>query len=156
MTSLGSTEASMSERAAGLGLRPAPDGLPDAKLSPPTVAESGDPFALLRVIDLVARIPRGRPVPIRALAERLNADHLDWLFEDRVVADALLQLQSNWMVDYRNSGGIVLDEDPRGATVTIEDTTRVDPWIVRQAARAAEACREVLRDFARRDRVAGG
>jgi hypothetical protein len=154
MTSLGSTEASMTERA-GLGLRPAPDGLPDTLLSPPTVAESGDPFALLRVIDLVARIPRGRPVPIRAVAERLNADHLDWLFEERVVADALLQLQANWMADYRNTSGIVLEEDPRGATLTIEDSTRVDPWIVRQASRAADACRAVLREFARRDRVAG-
>ena len=39
-------------------LRPAPAGLPDPNVVPPTIAESGDPFAALRVIDLLARIER--------------------------------------------------------------------------------------------------
>jgi hypothetical protein len=145
----------LSDETANLDLRNVPRGMPTALPSPPVVAESGDPFAALRIIDLVARLPRGVPVPLQALVDRLNADHLDWLFEERVIADALLQLQANWMADYRNVSGIVLDEVGGRATVTIEDTTRVDPWIVRQATRAAEACSEALRDFSRRDRVAG-
>jgi hypothetical protein len=39
--------------------------------------------------------------------------------------------------------------------VTIEDSTRVDPWIVRQAARTLAACHEALRDFSLRDRPTG-
>ena len=129
--------------------------MPPADLAPPVVAESGDPFAALRVVDLVARIPRGRVIRLASIVDRLNATHLDWLFSERVVADALLQLQSNWMADYRNVSGIVLDEGPEGATLTIEDSTRVDPWIVRQAIRLAGECRAVLDDFSRRDRVTG-
>lgn len=119
------------------------------------MAESADPFATLRVIELVARLPRGRPVAIAALVDRLNATHLDWLFEGRVVADALLQLQANWMADYRNTSGIVLDDAGGVELVTIEDSTRVDPWIVRQAERSAAACREALLEFSRRDRASG-
>src|SRR5512134_3907697 len=107
--------------------------MPGGDLTPPIVAESGDPFAGLRVVDLVARVPRGVPVRLASIVDRLNATHLDWLFSERVVADALLQLQANWMADYRNVSGIVIDEGPAGATLTIEDSTRVDPWIVRQA-----------------------
>ena len=124
--------------------------------APPVVAESGDPFAALRVVDLLARLPRGAPVDLSAIVDRLNATYLDWLFEARVVADAVLQLQANWLADYRNTSGIVIDEGPTGATVTIEDSSRVDPWIARQANRLSGACREVLADFSRRDRPSGG
>ncbi len=134
-----------------LRLRPAPDGLPDADLEPPVIAEPGDPFAALRVIDLVARVERGRPVLLDDLVAALNARHLGWLFERAVVADALIGLQANWLVDYRNASGIVLDEGTYGPTLTLEDSPRVDPWIVGQARRAAEACREQLAAFARRD-----
>jgi hypothetical protein len=130
-------------------------GMPSADLAPPVIAESGDPFGALRVIDLVARLPRGREIPLAAVVDRLNATYLDWLFEPRVVADALIQLQSNWLSDYRNSSGIVIDDGPGGATLTIEDSSRVDPWIARQAQRLADACREALADFSRRDRRAG-
>jgi hypothetical protein len=130
-------------------------GMPNVDLAPPVVAESGDPFSALRVVDLVARLPRGRPVPLSAIVARLNATYLDWLFEPRVVADALIQLQSNWLSDYRNSSGIVLEEGPAGATLTIEDSSRVDPWIARQAQRLGDACRDVLAEFSRRDRRAG-
>jgi hypothetical protein len=129
--------------------------MPTELPTPPVVAESGDPFATLRILALVARIPRGRPIAMRDLVERLNAEHLDWLFDERVVADALLQLQANWMADYRNVSGIVLDEIDGLATVTIEDTTRVDPWIARQAQRAATDCRDGLLEFSRRDRPTG-
>lgn len=134
-----------------LRLRPAPDGLPPADLAPPVVAESGDPFAALRVIDLVARVERGRPVRLDDLVATLNARHLDWLFDRSVVVDVLVGLQANWMADYRSASGIVLDDGPYGPTVTLEDSPRVDPWIVRQALREAAACRERLTEFARRD-----
>lgn len=137
----------------GLRLRPAPAGLPATDTAPPVVAESGDPFAALRILDLVARIERGTPVRLDAIVDALNARHLDWLFDRAVVADALVALQANWMADYRNASGIVLAVGPQGPTVTLEDSTRVDPWIVRQAQRAAAACREALDEFARRDGV---
>jgi hypothetical protein len=136
-------------------LRPAPAGLPDPGITPPVVAESGDPFAAVRIIDLVARLERGRPVRLAAIVDRLNATYLDWLFSERVVADAIVQLGANWAADYRSTGGIVLEDAPLGATVTVEDSTRVDPWIVRQAERQAAACREALLDFSRRERMTG-
>jgi len=119
--------------------------------SPPIIAEAGDSFAALRVIEAVARMERGGPVRIDDLVDRLNAAHLDWLFTRRVVVDALVTLQANWMADYRNASGIVLDDGERGPVVTLEDTSRVDPWIVRQAEREVRACRDVLDAFARRD-----
>jgi hypothetical protein len=142
---------------AGLGpLRAAPAGLPDPSVDPPNIAEAGDPFAALRVIDILARIERGRPVRVADVADRLNVTYLDWLFSPTVVADVALQLQSNWMADYRNSSGIILEDGPLGATVAIEDSSRVDPWIVRQAQRMSAACTERLAEFSRRDRLASG
>jgi hypothetical protein len=119
------------------------------------LAESADPFTDLRVVELAARLPRGRAIALSLIVDRLNATYLDWLFEPRVVADALLQLQANWFADYRNQTGIVLDDGPTGATLTIEDSTRVDPWIARQAQRLAAACRDALDEFSRRDRPTG-
>jgi hypothetical protein len=134
-----------------LRLRPAPDGLPGTYAPPPVVAEAGDPFSAVRVIDLVACVERGAPVLIDDLVTALNARHLDWLFERAVVVDALIALQANWLADYRNASGIVLEDGPYGPTLTIEDSPRVDPWIVRQARREDTACRERLAEFARRD-----
>jgi hypothetical protein len=149
------TDTAVTDRPAspiGLGpLRAAPAGLPDPSFMPPTVAESGDPFTAVRVIDLLARIERGRPVRLADIADRLNATYLDWLFPAPVVADVILQLQANWMVDYRNGSGIVVGDGPYGASLTIEDSSRVDPWIVRQLERELSACRAVLDDFSRRD-----
>ena len=136
-------------------LRARPSGMPEPDLAPPVVAESQDPFSTLRIIELFARLPRGGPIALRAITDRLNATHLDWLFSERVVADAVLQLQANWMADYRNSSGIVIEDGPTGAVVTIEDSAKVDPWIVRQATREAAVCREVLLEFSRRDRTTG-
>jgi hypothetical protein len=141
----------------GLGpLRPAPEGLPDPSFTPPTIAESGDPFTTVRVIHLLARLERGRSVRLADIVDRLNATYLDWLFSVAVVADVVLQLQSNWMTDYRNASGIVVDDGPSGPTVTIEESSRVDPWIVRQAAREAASCTERLIEFSRRDRPSSG
>lgn len=136
-------------------LRPAPAGMPDADRRPPIFAETGDPFSALRVLHLVARLERGRVVRLDDIVDRLNATWLDWLFTRRVVVDVLVALQANWMTDYRNASGIVLDDGPTGPTLTIEDSTRVDPWMVRQAQREAAACDEALREFARRDRPSG-
>jgi len=137
-------------------LRPAPVGLPDPTLVPPTIAETGDPFTALRVIDLVARLERGTPVRLSDVVDRLNATYLDWLFTVPVVADVVLQLQSNWMADYRNGSGIVLEDGSLGPTIAIEDSSRVDPWIVRQAERQAASCTERLAEFSRRDRPTSG
>jgi hypothetical protein len=137
------------------GLRTSPPGMPEPNVNPPVIAESGDSFGALRVIDLVARLPRGRQIALAAIVDRLNATYLDWLFEQRVVADALIQLQSNWMADYRNTSGIVIDDGPGGATLTIEDSSRVDPWIARQAQRLAGECAAILDDFSRRERTTG-
>ncbi len=136
----------------GLGpLRPAPTGMPDPAITPPTVGEARDPFTTVRVVDLIARVERGRPIRLADIADRLNASYLDWLFPVSVVGDVALQLQANWMADYRNSSGIVVEEGPLGATIAIEDSSRVDPWIVRQAVREAASCTERLAEFSRRD-----
>lgn len=135
----------------GLRLRPAPDGLPDAHVAPPVVAEAGDPFSAVRVIDLVARVERGEPVRVDDLVAALNARHLDWLFDRPAVLDVLIALQANWMADYRNVSGIVLEDGSYGPTLTLEDSPRVDPWLVRQALREAAACSDRLAEFARRD-----
>ncbi len=137
-------------------LRPAPAGLPDPAITPPTIAESGDPFTAVRVIDLLARLERGRPIRVADIAERLDATYLDWLFSPAVVADVALQLQANWMADYRSTSGIVVEDGPYGTTITIEDSTRVDPWIVRQAQRESASCTERLAEFSRRDRPTSG
>jgi hypothetical protein len=135
------------------GLRQAPAGMPSADIAPPTVAEAGDPFASLRVVDILARIPRGQHVRIDDIVDALNARNLDWLFSQTVVVSTLVALQANWMADYRNGAGFELEDSEYGPTVLLEDSSRVDPWIVSQAQRLAAACREALREFARRDRV---
>lgn len=131
-------------------LRPT-EGLPDPDIQPPTVAEAGDPFSQLRVVHLLARVPRGTPLRVRDIVDQLNADYLDWSFSREVVVATVVQLQANWLTDYRNSDGIVLVEGPVGPELTIEDSSRVDPWIVRQAERLVVACREQLAEFAIED-----
>jgi hypothetical protein len=138
-----------------LASRPAPAGLPDPGFIPPTIAESGDPFAALRIVDLLARIERARPIRVADIVDRLNATYVDWMFPASVVIEVAVQLQVNWMTDYRNSSGIVLEDGDYGPTIAIEDSSRVDPWIVRQALREAAACRERLDAFSRLDRASG-
>jgi hypothetical protein len=150
------TESPTTPVSPGLGaLRPAPDGLPPVDVAPPVVAESNDPFTALRVIDLLARVERGRPIRIADVVARLNATYLDWIFPAPVVTDVAVALQSNWMADYRNGSGIVLEDGPYGASITIEDSSRVDPWIVRQAERERAACGARLTAFSRLDRFEG-
>ncbi len=124
-------------------------GLPDPDIAPPVVAESGDPFAALRIVHLLAQIPRGEPVRLRDVVDALNARWLGWSFDRQVVTDAIVQLQANWVSDYRTVEGIRLERDAYGDTVRIEDSSRVDPWMVLQAGALANSCRARLRDFAR-------
>lgn len=131
-----------------LPLRDVP-GLPDPDIRPPTIAEAGDPFAALRVAHLVARIPRGEAVRLRDLVDRLNADYLDWSFSRPVVAAVVVQLQSNWTADFRTQQGFELADGPAGDELTIEDSARVEPWLVRQVERLAAESQERLRAFAR-------
>lgn len=138
-----------------LVLRPAPAGLPSEMPRPPVVAEAGDPFATLRVLRLVARIERDRPIRLDDIVDALNAAETDWLFERPVVVEALVRLQAGWLADYRTTTGIVLEDGPYGPTVSIEDTPRVDPWIVRRVARELDACSEALAAFSRLDRIGG-
>jgi hypothetical protein len=135
----------------GLRLLPAPPGLPDPNVAPPVVAEPGDPFAVLRVVEFVARVERGRPVLLDDLVASLNARYLDWAFERAVVADALVALQANWMADFRNASGIVLENGPYGPALTLEDSARVSAWLVGQAQRTAAQCARQLAEFSRRD-----
>jgi hypothetical protein len=137
-------------------LREPPAGLPDPSITPPTIAESGDPFAALRVMDLLARLPRGRAIRVADIVDRLDATYLDWSFSAAVVSDVALQLQANWMADYRNSTGIVVEDGDYGTTISIEDSSRVDPWIVRQAQREAALCTQRLTEFSRREHPAAG
>lgn len=125
------------------------DGLPDPHLNPPTVAESGDPFASLRVAHLLARLPRGQRVRLRDVVDRLNADYLDWSFSRPAVAAVAVQLQANWQADFRTGSGFELVAGDRGDELLIEDSQRADAWLVRQVERYAAACRERLRTFAR-------
>jgi hypothetical protein len=125
-----------------------PPGLPDAGLQPPVMAVAGDPFADLRVVHLLARIPRGELVRVRDLVDRLNAEHLDWSFSRPVVIASAVQLQADWRSDYRSSDGILLQDGTTGPELLIEDSSRVDPWIVRQVERRRAACLEHLRAFA--------
>jgi hypothetical protein len=123
-------------------------GLPDPRIQPPTVAEAGDPYSEVRVIELLARVPRGEWVRVRDVVDQLNADYLDWSFSRSVVVAAIVQLQANWRSDYRNNDGIDLREGEVGPELAIEDSSRVDPWIVRQVERLHASCLEQLRVFA--------
>ena len=131
-----------------LELRQIPD-LPDPNIRPPTVALSGDPFAALRISHLFARLPRGVPVRMRDVVDRLNVDYLDWSFSRLVVMSVAVQLQSNWVADFRTSTGFELADGERGEELVIEDSPRAGPWLVRQVERLAAQCREQLAAFAR-------
>ena len=134
----------------GLQLR-AVDALPDPNIRPPIVAEAGDPFSALRVAHLIARLPRGVPVRLRDVVDRLNAEYLDWSFSRSVVAAVCVQLQANWLADFRTSVGFELREGQRGEELVVEDSVRGEPWLVRQTERYAAECQARLRAFARNE-----
>jgi hypothetical protein len=131
-----------------LALRDVP-GLPPADVLPPTIAEPGDPFSALRVAHLLARIERGAPVRLRDIVDRLNSDYLDWSFSRAVVVSVAVQLQANWLTDFRTGDGFELQAGSHGEEITIEDSSRAEAWLIRQVDRLREECRDRLRTFAR-------
>jgi hypothetical protein len=80
--------------------------------------------------------------------DHLNARYVDWSFSRNVVVAGLIQLQANWLADYRSMSGIDLHEGLAGPELVLEDTPRMAPWLVGQAARLAAVCTERLRAFA--------
>lgn len=124
-------------------------GLPDPNVVGPVVAESGDPFAGLRVAHLIARLPRGEAVRLRDVVDRLNADYLDWSFARPVVAAVAVQLAANWQSDFRTTLGFELTSGERGDELKIEDTSRAATWLASQVDRYAAECRARLDAFAR-------
>lgn len=124
-------------------------GLPDPNFVAPVVAESGDPFAGLRVAHVIARLPRGESVRLRDVVDRLNAEYLDWSFARPVVAAVAVQLATNWLSDFRTTIGLELTSGERGDELRIEDTARAQTWLIGQVERYAAACRARLDAFAR-------
>ncbi len=106
-------------------------------------------MSALRVAHLISRVPRGEPVRLRDVVDRLNLDYLDWSFSRSVVAAVVVQLQSNWTADFRSQQGFELTVGVAGEELTIEDSSRVEPWLVRQVERLAAESLARLRAFAR-------
>ena len=132
---------------AGLAVGAPPEGMPDPNLAPPQLARAGDPFARLRVVHFLARLPRNTTLQLRDVVGALNAAFLDWSFSEKVVLAELVQLQANWAISFHGDDRIVLDRNERGHTLLIVDSTRMTPFLVAQASRAAQACEEELRRF---------
>jgi hypothetical protein len=143
----------MTDQAAGLQLSDAPDGMPDPQVAPPQIARGGDPFARLRILHHLARLPRNVTLPLRAVVASLNAAFLDWYFSEKVVLAELVQLQANWSLSFHGDDRLVLDRDARGHTLLIVDSTRMNAFLVAEARRAAEEADEELRRFTLGDGV---
>ena len=134
-------------------LGPAPEGMPTPDLAPPQIARTGDPFARLRLLHFVSRLRRNATHQVRDVVAALNADFLDWSFGEKVVLAELVQLQANWSISFHGEDRIVLDRNERGHTLLIVDSTKMTPFLVAEARRAAEACDEELRRFTLGDGV---
>ena len=134
-------------------LAPAPDGMPDPNVVPPQLARSGDPFAALRLVHFVSRLPRNRTLQVRDIVAALNAAHLDWYFSEKVVLAEIVQLQANWGISFHGDDRIVLDRNERGHTLLVTDSTKMNSFLVSEARRLADACDEELRRFTLGDGV---
>ena len=131
----------------------APDGMPEPTLVPPQIARAGDPFAALRVVHFVSRLRRNETLQVRDVVNALNAEFLDWYFNERVVLAELVQLQANWGISFHGDDRIVLDRNERGHTLLIVDSTKMSSFFVNEARRLADACAEELRRFTLGDGV---
>ena len=131
----------------------APEGMPDPDVSPPQIARAGDPFAALRVVHGLARLPRNVTHQLRDVVAALNAAYLDWSFREDVVLAELVQLQSNWSLSFHGEDRIVIDANERGRTVLIVDSTKMTPFLIAQAQRLADVCDDELRRFTLGDGV---
>ena len=124
-----------------------PEGMPDPNLSPPQVARAGDAFARVRIVHFLARLQRNTTHQLRDVAAALNAAFLDWSFGEKVVLAELVQLQANWAISFHGEDRILLDRNERGRTLLIVDSSKMTPFLVAEARRAAEACEDELRRF---------
>ena len=140
-------------RASASLVGPAPEGMPDPALAPPQLARSGDPFAALRVVHFVSRLRRNESLQLRDVVTALNAEFLDWYFSEKVVLAELVQLQANWSISFHGDDRIVLDQNDRGHTLLIVDSTKMSSFLVNEARRLSEACAEELRRFTLGDGV---
>ena len=129
---------------AGLSIGAPPEGLPDPNIAPPQLA-------LVPAVDdvhpVLSRLPRNTTLQLRDVVAALNAAFLDWSFSEKVVLAELVQLQANWAISFHGDDRIVLDRNERGHTLLIVDSTRMTPFLVAEANRAAQACEEELRRF---------
>src|SRR5438552_11406126 len=136
---------------AGLAIGAPPEGMPDPNLAPPQLARAGDPFARVRVVHCLARLPRSTTLQLRDVVGTLNAAFLDWSFSEKVVLAELVQLQADWAISFHGDDRIVLDRNERGHTLLIVDSTRMTPFLVAKANRAAQAREEDLRRLTLRE-----
>ncbi len=130
-----------------------PEGMPDPNVVPPQIARAGDPFARLRIIHFLARLQRNVTLQLRDVVAAMNAAFLDWSFSEKVVLSELVQLQANWGISFHGDDRIVLDRNERGRTLLVVDSTRMTPFLVAEARRAADGCEEELRRFTLGDGV---
>jgi hypothetical protein len=134
-------------------LGPAPDGMPAPDLVPPQIARSGDPFASLRVVHFLSRLPRNVTLQLREVVDALNASFLDWYFSEKVLLAELVQLQANWAISFHGEDRIILDRNERGHTLLIVDSTKMSGFLVAEARRLASLCQDEQRRFTLGDGV---
>ena len=137
----------MTDQAATLALGPAPEGMPDPDLVPPQIARAGDPFAALRVVHFLSRLPRNLTLQLRDVVVSLNAAYLDWAFAEKVVIAELVQLQANWAISFHGEDRIILDRNERGHTLLITDSQKMSAFLVSEAKRLVTACEQLQREF---------
>lgn len=140
-------------RAAAPLLGPPPEGMPEPAITPPQLARSGDPFAALRIVHAVSRLRRNETHQLRDVVAALNAEFLDWYFSERVVLAEIVQLQANWGISFHGDDRIVLDRNERGHTLLVVDSTKMGAFLVNEARRLEQACRDELRAFTLGDGV---
>jgi hypothetical protein len=143
----------MSDQAAALALAPAPEGMPDPDLVPPQIARAGDPFAALRVVHFLSRLPRNLTLQLRDVVVSLNAAYLDWSFAEKVVLAELVQLQANWAISFHGEDRIILDRNERGHTLLITDSQKMSAFLVSEAKRLVSVCEQLQREFVLGDGV---
>jgi len=143
----------MSDQAAALALAPAPEGMPDPDLVPPQIARAGDPFAALRVVHFLSRLPRNLTLQLRDVVVTLNAAYLDWSFAEKVVLAELVQLQANWAISFHGEDRIILDRNERGHTLLITDSQKMSAFLVSEAKRLVSVCEQLQREFVLGDGV---
>jgi hypothetical protein len=143
----------MTEPIATSPLANTPDGMPDPELAPPQIARSGDPFARLRIVHLLSRLPRNTTLQLRDVLGWLNAAFLDWSFTEKVLLATIVQLQANWSISFHGEDRIVLDRNERGHTLLIVDSSRMTAFLVAEGRRAADEAEDELRRFTLGDGV---